>query len=151
MKLISKRNIANGQTLILPNNFGFRKKVNIREWYCENSKLITYLNKKRLPSDTDFFISSWSRHYLGFYSELSNKHAANLILFEKTFLPTCLIRTYTFIYFQGKFLPTQLLDYLFLLILAEIFSYKIILSSFMLLFCSFKHFKEASMSKINAV
>ena len=41
------------------------------------------------------------------YSELSNKHAANLILLEKIFLPTCLIRTYTFIYFQGKFLPTR--------------------------------------------
>ena len=39
------------------------------------------------------------------YSELSNKHAANLILFEKKFPPACLIRTYTFIYFWGKFLP----------------------------------------------
>ena len=80
------------------------------------------------------------------YSELSNKHAANLILFEKIFPPTCLIRTYTFIYFQGKFLPTRLLEYLCLLILAEIPNYKIILSSFKLLFCCFKHFKEASKS-----
>ena len=82
----------------------------------------------------------------GQYSELSNKHAANLILFEKIFPPTCLIRTYTFIYFQGKFLPTRLLEYLCLLILAEIPNYKIILSSFKLLFCCFKHFKEASRS-----
>ena len=80
------------------------------------------------------------------YSELSNKHAANLILFEKIFLPTCLIRTYTFIYFQGKFLPTRLLEYLCLLILAEIPNYKIILSSFKLLFCCFKHIKVASKS-----
>ena len=80
------------------------------------------------------------------HSELSNKHAANLILFEKIFPPTCLIRTYTFIYFQGKFLPTRLLEYLCLLILAEIPNYKIILSSFKLLFCCFKHFKEASKS-----
>ena len=80
------------------------------------------------------------------YSELFNKHAANLILFENIFPPTCLIRTYTFIYFQGKFLPTRLLEYLCLLILAEIPSYKIILSSFKLLFCCFKNFKEASKS-----
>ena len=57
-----------------------------------------------------------------------------------------LLETYTFMYFQGKFLPTQLLEYLCLFILAEIPSYKIILSSFKLLFSSYKHFKEASMS-----
>ena len=91
-----------------------------------------------------FYIDSFSNYIL--YSELSNKHAANLILFEKIFPPTCLIRTYTFIYFQGKFLPTWLLEYLCLLILAEIPNYKIILSSFKLLFCCFKHFKEASKS-----
>ena len=85
-------------------------------------------------------------HRLLEYSELSNKHAANLILFEKIFPPTCLIRTYTFIYFQGKFLPTRLLEYPCLLILAEIPNYKIILSSFKLLLCCFKHFKEASKS-----
>ena len=38
------------------------------------------------------------------YSELSNKHAANLILFEKIFPPTCLF------YFWGKFPPTLLLE-----------------------------------------
>ena len=38
----------------------------------------------------------WRHIYI--YSELSNKHAANLILFEKFFPPTYLIRTYTFIY-----------------------------------------------------
>ena len=80
------------------------------------------------------------------YSDLSNKHAANLILSEKIFPPTCLIRTYMFIYFQGKFLPTRLLEYLCLLILAKIPNYKIILSSFKLLFCCFKHFKETSRS-----
>ena len=47
-------------------------------------------------------------------------------------LLTCLIRTYTFIFFQGKSLPTRLLEYLCLLILAEIPNYKIILSSFKL-------------------
>ena len=57
-----------------------------------------------------------------------------------------LLETYTFMYFQGKFLPTQLLEYLCLFILAEIPSYKIILSSFKLLFCCFKHFKEVSKS-----
>ena len=46
------------------------------------------------------------------YSEHSNKQAANLILFEKIFPPTCLKRTYTFIHFQQKFLPTRLLEYL---------------------------------------
>ena len=40
------------------------------------------------------------------YSELSNKQAANLTHFENFFLPTCLIRTYTFIYFCGKLPPT---------------------------------------------
>jgi len=54
------------------------------------------------------------------YSELSNKHAANLILFEKFFPPTCLIWTYTFIYFRWKFLPTRLLESPHSLILAEI-------------------------------
>ena len=83
------------------------------------------------------------------YSELSNKHAANLILSEKIFLPTCLIRTYTFIYFQGKFLPTRLLEYLCLLILAEIPSYKIILSSFKLLFCSLSKRKKEPKFKMN--
>ena len=48
-------------------------------------------------------------NYIYRYSELSNKHAANLILFENIFPPTCLIRTYTFIYFLGKFPPTRLL------------------------------------------
>ena len=43
------------------------------------------------------------------YSELSIKHAANLILFEKIFPPTFPIRTYTsFIYFRGK---TRLLEH----------------------------------------
>ena len=50
---------------------------------------------------------------LATYSELSNKHAANLILFEEIFPPTCLIRTYTFIYFQGKFLPSSVHLYMF--------------------------------------
>ena len=44
------------------------------------------------------------------YSELSNKHAANFILFEKFFPSTFIIRTYTFIYFRGKFPPTRLLE-----------------------------------------
>ena len=44
------------------------------------------------------------------YSEISNKHGAHLILFEKFFLPACLIRTYTFIYFSGKLPPTWLLE-----------------------------------------
>ena len=44
------------------------------------------------------------------YSELSNKQAANLTHFENFFLPTCLIRTYTFIYFCGKLPPTRLLE-----------------------------------------
>ena len=60
------------------------------------------------------------------------------------------IRTYTFIYFQGKFLPTRLLEYLCLLILAEIPNYKIILSSFKLLFCCFKHFKVTSKLKFSS-
>ena len=93
-----------------------------------------------------YFGKSEENMDLSIYSELSNKHAANLILFEKIFPPTCLIRTYTFIYFQGKFLPTRLLEYLCLLILAEIPNYKIILSSLKLLFCCFKHFKEATKS-----
>jgi hypothetical protein len=80
------------------------------------------------------------------YSELSNKHAANVILFEKCFPPTCLIRTYTFIYFWGKFQPTRLLKPTHLIIFGEIPNYKIILSSFKLLFCCFKHFKVASKS-----
>ena len=44
------------------------------------------------------------------YSELSKKHAENLILFGENFPPTCLIRTYTFIHFRGKFPPTVLLE-----------------------------------------
>ena len=65
---------------------------------------------------------------LGYYSELSSKHAANLILFEKVFP------------------PTRLLEPTCLLILGEISNYKIIFSSFKLLFCGFKHFKVASKS-----
>ena len=61
------------------------------------------------------------------YSELSNKHEANFILFEKIFPPTCLIRAYTFIYFWGKFLPTRLLEPPRL---GENHNYYIILSSF---------------------
>ena len=49
-----------------------------------------------------------SKNVEGNYSELSNKHSANLILFEKIFPPTRLIRTYKFIHFDGKFPPTQL-------------------------------------------
>ena len=104
-----------------------------------------HFNKKTLHTRFEGVFVSFS-FLQSLYSEHSNKHAANLILFEKIFLPTCLIRTYTFIYFQGKFLPTRLLEYLCLLILAEIPNYKIILSSFKLLFCCFKHFKEASKS-----
>ena len=50
------------------------------------------------------------------YSELSNKHGAHLILFEKFFLPAILIRTYTFIYFCRNLPPTWLLEppYLFI-------------------------------------
>ena len=123
-------------------NFHISKRIQQNTYGPVNSK-------KNLP--TLIFLSNiimaFFKHRVHHqYSELSNKHAANLILFEKIFLPTCLIRTYTFIYFQGKFLPTRLLEYLCLLILAEIPSYKIILSSFKLLFCSFQHFKEASMS-----
>ena len=66
------------------------------------------------------------------YSELSNKHAANLILFEKIFPPTCLIRAYTFIYFWGKFPPTRLLEPTPLLIWGENPNYKITLSSYFL-------------------
>ena len=76
------------------------------------------------------------------YSELSNKHAANLILFENFFPPTCLIRTYTFIYFRGKFPPTRILEPLRLLIFGKIPNYKIVLNSFKLLFCCFKYFKK---------
>jgi hypothetical protein len=82
------------------------------------------------------------------YSELSNKHAANLILFEKIFPPTCLIRTYTLIYFQGKFLPTRLLEHLCLLFLAEIPNFKIILSSFKLLFCCVSTLKKQASLKL---
>ena len=82
------------------------------------------------------------------YSELHNKHAANLIIFEKIFPPTCLIRTFTFIYFQEKFLPTWLLEYLCLLILADILNYKIILSSFKLLFCCLSTFKKQAGLKL---
>ena len=39
--------------------------------------------------------------------------------------------------FQGKFLPTRLFEYLYLIILAEIPNYMIIFSSFKLLFCYF--------------
>jgi hypothetical protein len=48
--------------------------------------------------------------------------------------------------FQGKFPPTRLLEPARLLIFGEIPSYKIILSSFKLLFCCFNHFKVASKS-----
>ena len=53
---------------------------------------------------------------LSYYSELSNKHGAHLILFEKFFLPAILIRTYTFIYFCRNLPPTWLLEppYLFI-------------------------------------
>ena len=66
-------------------------------------------------------------------SELSNKHAANLILFVKFFPPTWLIRTFNnfmLIYFRGKFPPTRLLEPPRLFILGEIPSYKIILCCF---------------------
>ena len=43
------------------------------------------------------------------YSELSSKHAANLILFEEIFPPTCLNRTYMFIYYTQLLEPTRLL------------------------------------------
>ena len=66
------------------------------------------------------------------YFELSNKHAANLILFKKIFPPTCLIRAYTFIYFWGKFPPTRLLEPTPLLIWGENPNYKITLSSYFL-------------------
>lgn len=120
-----------------------------KKHYVEKKKVVhpiyvlSYSISSRYSKRDDYYFISIN---YGTYSELSNKHAANLILFEKIFPPTCLIRTYTFIYFQGKFLPTRLLEYLCLLILAEIPNYKIILSSFKLLFCCFKHFKEASRS-----
>ena len=82
-------------------------------------------------------ISSTCMNYHFSYSELSNKHAVNLILFGNIFLHTCLIRTYTFIFFWRKFLPTRLLKATHLLILGEIPNYKISLSSFKLLVCCF--------------
>ena len=55
------------------------------EFYEVKKKLLLFFKKSKIAQI--------------YYSELSNKHAANLILFEKIFPPTCLIRTYTFIYF----------------------------------------------------
>ena len=42
------------------------------------------------------------------YSWVPNNHAARLFIFPKIFPPTRLIRTYTFINFGRKFLPTLL-------------------------------------------
>ena len=66
-----------------------------------------------------------------------------ILLLLEIFPTTCLIRTYTFIYFWGK-IPTYMIIPRY--ILAEIANYKNILSSFKLLFCRLKHFKVASKS-----
>ena len=44
------------------------------------------------------------------YSEVFNKHGVFLILFEKNFPTTCLIRTSTFIHFWWKIPSTRLLE-----------------------------------------
>ena len=81
------------------------------------------------------------------YSEVSNKLGVFLILFEKIFPTTCLIRTSTFINFWGILPPTRLLEPPRLFILGEIPNYKIILTSFKHLFCCFNHFKVTSKSQ----
>ena len=75
------------------------------------------------------------------YSELSSKHATNLILFEEIFPPTCLNRTYTFIYFWGKFPPTQLLEPTRLLILGKFPTTRsvwVVLSSYFVVYSTLK-------------
>ena len=73
------------------------------------------------------------------YSEVSNKYGVFLILFEKNFQTTCLIRTSMFIHFWWKIPSPRLLEPPRLFILGEIPNYKIILSSF-------KHFKVKQVS-----
>ena len=81
------------------------------------------------------------------YSEVSIKHGVFLILFEKIFPTTCLIRTSTFINFWEILPPTRLLEPPRLFILWEIPNYKIVLSSFKHLFCCFEHLKVTSKSQ----
>ena len=82
------------------------------------------------------------------YSEVSNKHGVFLILFEKIFPTTGLIRTSTFINFWGILPPPRLLEPPRLFILGENPAYMTILSSFKHLFNCFKHFKITSKSQI---
>ena len=91
-------------------------------------------------------------------SELSNKHGSNLILFEKFFPPTCLIRTYKFIYFRGKFPAKRLLEPPRLLILGKIPNYTrsfwAVLSSYFVVLSNLEwqaSLKLSLNSQINAV
>ena len=107
------------------------------------------MNQKVVTKQIKFYlckilIYEWR---LKMYSELSDCPACSeSYSFWEIFPPTCLIRTYTFIYFRGKFPPAWLLEPPRLLIFGKIPNYKIILSSFQLLFCCFKQFKVASKS-----
>ena len=93
-----------------------------------------------LVSSVMFMVITWgSKVVLGKikeYSELSDKHTANLILILSTYI------AYRFIYFQGKFPPTRLL---------EPPRFGRFLSSFKLLFRCFKQLKVASKSFLNYV
>ncbi len=78
---------------------GPSKRLFISQFFFKTlSRLVMQLlvNKSEATSSETSLDKGFQSPY---YSELSNKHAANLILFEKFFPPTCLIRTYTFIYF----------------------------------------------------
>ena len=87
--------------------------------YCTLFKNICYLKfflrpwsifgckipEKTLRADVFLLIKTYSCtvFLVCMYSDLSNKNAANLILFEKFFSPTCLIRTSTFNHFWWIF------------------------------------------------
>ena len=75
------------------------------------------------------------------YSELSNKHGVFLILFEKIFPATSLIRTSTFINFWGILPPPRLLEPPRLFILGESPNYKLfwaILSAYFVVLITLK-------------
>ena len=103
-----------------------------------DDKMVEKLNP--LVSSVMFMVITWgSKVVLGKikeYSELSDKHTANLILILSTYI------AYRFIYFQGKFPPTRLL---------EPPRFGRFLSSFKLLFRCFKQLKVASKSFLNYV
>ena len=83
-----------------------------------SGKILSAINDSSLVARGKYKSVMWVGGWMGLsdYSELSNKHGAHLILFEKKILPASLIRTYIFIYFCGKLPPTWLLEppYLFI-------------------------------------